>query len=167
MTARHGAGVVAAGLLSATMVVMGFDSRAAPSAPDDGSTSFDDALRDLARALDAMGHGDPRPFASLWTRTDDATLMGGFGTHATTAADVQATLEVVAGRFRGGTLVPEYDRVLVGEDWAMTAGRESGVLSVDGAEPRAFVVRVTHVWRREDGAWRIVHRHGDHTTTPV
>ena len=134
---------------------------------DDVRMTFDDALRDLERALDAMGHGDPRPFASLWTRTDDATLMGGFGTHATTAADVAATLEVVARRFRGGTLVPEYDRVLVGEDWAMTAGRESGVLSVDGAEPRPFVVRVTHVWRREEGAWRIVHRHGDHTTTPV
>ncbi|MDF2989962.1 MAG: ketosteroid isomerase [Microbacterium sp.] len=135
--------------------------------PRDDPSSFDAALRDVAQALDAMGHGDPGPFTALWTRTDDATLMGGFGTHATTAADVASTLEVVARRFRGGTLVPEYDRVLVAGDWAMTAGRESGVLSVDGAEPRAFVVRVTHVWRREDGAWRIVHRHGDHTTTPV
>jgi len=131
------------------------------------SASFDDALRALSAALDAMGHGDPRPFAALWTRTDDATLMGGFGTHAVTAADVQATLEVVAGRFRGGALVPEYDRVLVEGAWAMTAGRERGVLSVDGGPPASFVVRVTHVWRREDDAWRIVHRHGDHTLTPV
>ncbi|KTS55160.1 hypothetical protein NS206_18155 [Microbacterium testaceum] len=102
--------------------------------------TFDDALRDLERALDAMGHGDPRPFASLWTRTDDATLMGGFGTHATTAADVAATLEVVARRFRGGTLVPEYDRVLVGEDWAMTAGRDWCRLWVDWAVRRRYTV---------------------------
>lgn len=128
---------------------------------------FDDALRAVAAALDAMGHGDPHPFAALWTRTDDATLMGGFGTHATTAAEVDSTLRAVARRFRGGALVPVYDRVLVGDDWAMTAGRERGTLSVDGAEPRPFVVRVTHVWRREDGVWRIVHRHGDHTTTAV
>jgi len=128
---------------------------------------FDDALRAVEQALDAMGHGDPLPFAALWTRSDDATLMGGFGTHAVTAADVRSTLDAVAARFRGGTLVPEYDRVLIGEDWAMTAGRERGVLSVDGADPRPFVVRVTHVWRLEDGAWRIVHRHGDHTTTAI
>lgn len=130
-------------------------------------TDFDDALRAVAEALDAMGHGDPRPFAALWTTTDDATLMGGFGTRALTAAEVASTLEVVARRFRGGALVPEYDRVLVSDGWAMTAGRERGVLSVDGAEPREFVVRVTHVWRREEDGWRIVHRHGDHTTSTI
>ncbi|WP_307478864.1 YybH family protein [Microbacterium trichothecenolyticum] len=127
--------------------------------------SFDEALRAVAEALDAMGHGDPLPFAALWTTTDDATLMGGFGTRATTAADVRATLEVVARRFAGGALVPEYDRVLVGDGWALTAGRERGVLSVDGAAAAPFVVRVTHVWRHEPGGWRIVHRHGDHTLT--
>ncbi|WP_285138264.1 nuclear transport factor 2 family protein [Microbacterium sp. lyk4-40-TSB-66] len=140
-----------------------------PSAPVDPArpVTFDEALRAVAEALEAMGRGDPYPFAALWTATDDATLMGGFGTHATTAADVQTTLQAVARRFAGGALVPEYDRVLVGDDWAMTAGRERGTLSVDGAEPRPFVVRVTQVWRREDGVWRIVHRHGDHTTTAV
>lgn len=138
------------------------DASAAPSLQP-----FDDALRAVAEALDAMGHGDPHPFAALWTPTDDATLMGGFGTQATTAAEVESTLRAVARRFHGGALVPEYDRVLVGDDWAMTAGRERGTLSVDGAEARPFVVRVTHVWRREDGVWRIVHRHGDHTTTAV
>ncbi|MDQ1084510.1 MULTISPECIES: nuclear transport factor 2 family protein [Microbacterium] len=136
-----------------------------PAHPEKPPASFDDALDAVAAALDAMGHGDPGPFAALWTRTDDATLMGGFGTHATTAAEVASTLEAVARRFRGGALVPEYDRVLVGDDWAMTAGRERGILSVDGAAPAPFVVRVTHVWRREGDGWRIVHRHGDHTTT--
>lgn len=130
-------------------------------------TDFDEALQAVAEALDAMGHGDPRPFAALWTTTDDATLLGGFGTRALTATEVASTLEVVARRFHGGALVPEYDRVLVSGDWAMTAGRERGVLSVDGAEPGEFVVRVTHVWRREEGGWRIVHRHGDHTTTAL
>jgi ketosteroid isomerase-like protein len=30
----------------------------------------------------------------------------------------------------------------------------------DGAT-KPWTVRVTHVYRREDGDWRIVHRHGD------
>lgn len=139
------------------------DHFASGDAAPPGTSSFDDALRAVADALDAMGHGDPLPFAALWTTTDDATLMGGFGTRATTAADVRAILATVARRFAGGALVPEYDRVLVAEEWALTAGRERGVLSVDGAAPAPFVVRVTHVWRHEQGGWRIVHRHGDHT----
>jgi hypothetical protein len=28
-------------------------------------------------------------------------------------------------------------------------------------EPRQYRLRATHVWRREDGEWKIVHRHGD------
>ncbi|MDQ3576616.1 MAG: nuclear transport factor 2 family protein, partial [Actinomycetota bacterium] len=32
--------------------------------------------------------------------------------------------------------------------------------SVNGAE-QSYTLRVTHVYRREDGEWKIVHRHGD------
>jgi ketosteroid isomerase-like protein len=27
--------------------------------------------------------------------------------------------------------------------------------------PRTYTLRVTHIYRRENGQWRIVHRHGD------
>jgi ketosteroid isomerase-like protein len=30
-----------------------------------------------------------------------------------------------------------------------------------GAPPEPYTLRVTTVFRREDGEWRIVHRHGD------
>jgi ketosteroid isomerase-like protein len=33
-------------------------------------------------------------------------------------------------------------------------------VKVDG-EPRTYTLRVTHVYRRADGDWRIVHRHAD------
>jgi hypothetical protein len=32
---------------------------------------------------------------------------------------------------------------------------------VAGAEPEAYDLRVTTVFRREDGNWKIVHRHAD------
>ena len=46
-------------------------------------------------------------------------------------------------------------------DLAYTVGFERGVVRVDGSEAVAMVLRVTHVLRRLDGNWRIVHRHAD------
>jgi ketosteroid isomerase-like protein len=33
--------------------------------------------------------------------------------------------------------------------------------SIDGRPVEPITVRSTHVYRREDGEWKIVHRHGD------
>lgn len=48
-------------------------------------------------------------------------------------------------------------------DMAYTAGLEHTSASVDG-EPRTYTLRVTQVYRRESGQWRIAHRHGDTVT---
>ena len=39
-------------------------------------------------------------------------------------------------------------------------GYEHNVVTSRG-EQRAYTLRVTHVYRREDGEWKIVHRHAD------
>ena len=41
---------------------------------------------------------------------------------------------------------------------------EHKTLVADGAEA-TYTLRVTHIYRREDGCWRIVHRHGDRPPT--
>jgi ketosteroid isomerase-like protein len=33
---------------------------------------------------------------------------------------------------------------------------------MDGVPVEPWTLRVTHVYRREDGEWKIVHRHADH-----
>lgn len=45
-------------------------------------------------------------------------------------------------------------------DLAYTVGYKRNKVDVEG-RPRVFSLRVTHVYRREDGRWRIVHRHAD------
>jgi ketosteroid isomerase-like protein len=45
-------------------------------------------------------------------------------------------------------------------DLAYTVHREITSTSVND-RPRAYVLRVTQVYRREDGAWKVVHRHAD------
>ncbi|HKE70149.1 MAG TPA: nuclear transport factor 2 family protein [Nocardioidaceae bacterium] len=48
-------------------------------------------------------------------------------------------------------------------DLAYTAGFEHTSTSVDG-EPRTYTLRATQVYRREDGQWKVAHRHGDTVT---
>jgi ketosteroid isomerase-like protein len=49
----------------------------------------------------------------------------------------------------------------VSEDLAYIVGYEHTMASVGGAEPEAYDLRVTTIFRREHGQWKIVHRHAD------
>ena len=44
-------------------------------------------------------------------------------------------------------------------DTAYTVGFEHTSASVNGS-PRTYTLRVTQIYRREAGAWRVAHRHG-------
>ena len=44
-------------------------------------------------------------------------------------------------------------------DAAYTAGLERITARVDGV-PQTYVLRATQIYRREDGAWKVAHRHG-------
>jgi ketosteroid isomerase-like protein len=57
------------------------------------------------------------------------------------------------------------DRVIaavVSGDLAYTVELEHTSVSVDGVPVQPYTLRVTQVYRREDGEWKVVHRHGDH-----
>ena len=45
-------------------------------------------------------------------------------------------------------------------DMAYTVGYEHTQASVNG-EPRTYALRATQVYRREDGEWKVAHRHAD------
>jgi ketosteroid isomerase-like protein len=54
--------------------------------------------------------------------------------------------------------------VLVAEvigDMAYSLGYERFTGSIDGRPAEPIAGRATHVYRRENGEWKIVHRHGD------
>lgn len=121
-----------------------------------------DALERIAAALAAMGAGDPAPYAALWLDSPDATLFGAWGPVERGHHAVTSTFTWVGSRFSDGALVPANDVVHFSGDLAYTVGFERGDVRVDGGEPRPMTIRVTHVLRRVDGQWRIVHRHADY-----
>ena len=46
-------------------------------------------------------------------------------------------------------------------DLAYTVAYEHTTAALHGGEPTPYVLRVTTVFRREDGTWKVVHRHAD------
>jgi hypothetical protein len=54
-----------------------------------------------------------------------------------------------------------FEVIDVSEDLAYTVGFERGTVRVDGGPGRPMTIRVTHVYKRVDGDWRIIHRHAD------
>ena len=68
----------------------------------------------------------------------------------------------VFSRFSDGTPV-DFELVAsdLSGDSAYTVGYERSSFSVDGGPVEPHTLRVTHIYRRENGAWKLVHRHAD------
>jgi ketosteroid isomerase-like protein len=111
-------------------------------------------------AEQAIHNGDVEPRLALWARTDPLTLFGAKLSGSGWAA-LEPIFRKVAAWFSDSA---EYEFEVVAAaasgDLAYTVGYEHNRVKVDG-EPRTYTLRATHVYRRSDGQWRIVHRHAD------
>ncbi len=113
------------------------------------------------KAEEALHNGDPAPRLGMWSTKDPVTLFGGWGPCKSGSAEVSRIFRWVASRFSRCTAY-SFEVVAAGAsgDLAYTVGYERSSVSVDG-RPVNNALRVTHVYRRENGEWKIVHRHGD------
>jgi ketosteroid isomerase-like protein len=117
-------------------------------------------------AEDAMAHGDPRPRLALWSRRDPVSLLGAWGPNKTGWEELHRTFIWVSERL-GSTRKSDFHfDVEVAEvspdgQMAYTVGFERFNEVLEDGSTKSWTVRVTHVYRREAGEWRIVHRHGD------
>ena len=113
-------------------------------------------------AADAMHNGDSAPFAQMWSKTDPVTLLGAAMTAPTGWKNVTEAQRAVASRFSNGTPL-EFELIAadVKGDLAYTVGNERSSVSVDGSPARAATLRATQIYRRENGGWKLVHRHAD------
>jgi ketosteroid isomerase-like protein len=113
----------------------------------------------------ALHNGDPGPRIRLWSHDDPVTLFGA-KLASVGWAEVEPTFVQVASWFTGSDAW-ELDVIAAGASGglAYTVAYEHGEVVVDG-HPRAYTLRVTHVYRREESQWRIVHRHADFPPDP-
>lgn len=131
-------------------------------------TEHDLPLDEYHRAGLEITKGNPAVYKSLYSRADDVTLANPFGPPARGWSEVSATLDGAAEKYQDGEAVGvENVSTVLTSDLAYTVEIEHYRARVGGAtELTPVSVRVTTVFRREDGVWKVVHRHGDPITTP-
>jgi ketosteroid isomerase-like protein len=112
-------------------------------------------------AEEAIHNGDPGPRLAMWSTKDPVTVLGAVRT-ASGWDEVSQLFGWLGTHFSDCTAYRfELVAAGVGGDPASTVGYEHTSASWDGVPLEPYTLRVTHAYRREDGEWRIVHRHAD------
>jgi ketosteroid isomerase-like protein len=108
----------------------------------------------------AVHNGDATARREIWSRQEPVTVFGAWQS-ATGRTEIDELFTVLEQSFSDCT---SYELEIVAAevigDMAYTAGYEHTQAVVRG-EPRTYTLRVTHIYRRESGEWKVVHRHGD------
>ena len=113
----------------------------------------------------AFHNGDAGPRMANWSHNDPVSLFGALITKRGWS-EIASAFAYLASRFSNGTAY-EYEVIGAGAsgDLGYIVGYEHTMASVGGAAPEAYDLRVTTIFRREDGQWKIVHRHADPAPT--
>lgn len=131
-------------------------------------SELDQLIEDSHSAVDAFVRGDPEPLKDLYSRSDDVIIANPFGPPAKGWEQAAETMDRAATNFREGEAIA-FEQIAYYEtvDLAYTVEIERCRSKVGGAgDLTEFSLRVTTIYRKEDGRWRIVHRHADPITSP-
>jgi ketosteroid isomerase-like protein len=125
-------------------------------------------LEEYHRAGHEITNGNPEVYKTLYSRRDDVTLANPFGPPALGWREVSATLDRAAENYQDGEVVgfenvssvitPELAYIVEVERYRARVGGAAEIVPV--------ALRVTTVFRNEDGAWKVTHRHADPITKP-
>lgn len=126
-------------------------------------SDFQQAVAQVQSALQrACTTGEPEPLKALYSHADDVTIMGGWGAYEFGWAQVGPRLDWAVTRFVEGHIA--FHPIAIGDDGSLgyTIWIEKGEARLQGSDGiRAFALRVTQLYRRENGAWKIIQRHAD------
>jgi ketosteroid isomerase-like protein len=130
--------------------------------------STEDEVRNASKqfyaGLNRMANGDGSPLADIWSHSASVTAMHPIGGRETGWDAVRASFEKVAQLASDGKIELKDQLIRVAGDVACEAGIEHGQLKLAGQQV-TIEHRVTNIYQREAGGWKIVHHHTD--TSPA
>jgi ketosteroid isomerase-like protein len=128
---------------------------------------FDEVIEHYHRALGEFVKGNPEPLKMMYSHREDVTLANPFGPPVRGWEQAAVTMERAATHYRDGEIVgfenvakcvtPELAYLVEVERFKAKLGARQDVAP--------FALRVTTIFRPEDGVWKVVHRHADPITT--
>ena len=127
------------------------------------ASDFDQVIEDSHEALAEFVKGNPESLKGMYSHRDDVSLANPFGPPVRGWKEAAATMERAASNYRDGE-VTGFESVAkyVTAELAYIVEVERYKARVGGsAEIVAIALRVTSIFRPEDGVWKIVHRHAD------
>jgi ketosteroid isomerase-like protein len=130
-------------------------------------TDNDLPMGEYRRAGLEITRGNPEVYKSLWSRRDDVTLANPFGPPVRGWDEVSARLDLAASNYRDGQDY-EFENVstVITREVVYTVEIERVSTRVGASEELTpIAIRTTTVFRRENGMWKVTHRHGDPITS--
>jgi ketosteroid isomerase-like protein len=147
--------------LLAALVTPGAHAQDTPPATDPSLQAF---LPRFEEGTRRFMNGDARLWKENASHADDAMIMGAWGAWEKGWPAVSDRYDWAVARFRDSqaSLDVDYLSTFESGDLAVTVAVERATVRLAGqSEVRPMALRVTHVFRREDGEWKLVLRHAD------
>lgn len=121
------------------------------------------AIQRLHAAMAKVANGDVTAIKALYSHADDATSFYGWGGFERGWEAVAKRWDWAGQQFQGGSVSYQSLTVVAAGDLFFTTDIETysnqRMAGLDA--PTGWTNRVTHIFRREAGEWRLLHRHGN------
>jgi ketosteroid isomerase-like protein len=111
-------------------------------------------------ALNRMLNGDAGSLADIWSHDSTVTTMHPIGGREVGWDAVRESFEKVAELSSNGKVELRDQIIRVAKDVACEVGVEHGQFKLSGQQV-AIKHRVTNLYQRDGGAWKIIHHHAD------
>ena len=111
-------------------------------------------------ALNRMVNGDAGPLADVWSHSAAVSVMHPIGGRQVGWDKVRESWEQVARLASEGQVKLDDQMIQIAGDVSYELGAEHGKVKLAGQQV-SIDNRVTNIYRREAGGWKIVHHHTD------
>jgi ketosteroid isomerase-like protein len=128
---------------------------------DADEKAVNDAAGRFYSALNVLFTGDAAPMKAVWSHQPDVTYMGPGGGFQVGWESVSAVWDAQAARKLGGAVHPSQTHTVVGADLAIVSNYEEGENTNAGGKTETVSIRATNVFRKEQGAWKMIGHHTD------
>jgi ketosteroid isomerase-like protein len=132
-----------------------------------GVDDLDEVVEQYHLAAREFIKGNPEPYKMVFSHREDVSVANPFGPVTCGWKQVAATMERAASLYRDGEFAG-FENVVkyVTPELAFIVEVERFKVKIAGSEEVAPVaLRTTSILRREDGNWKVMHRHADPITT--